>query len=42
MGVMDYILLFLIAGYGIHVLFGRKKKGCCGDCANCGGCDRKK
>lgn len=42
MGVTDYILLGLILGYCLYVLFGRKKKGCCGDCAKCGGCGKKR
>lgn len=38
MGLMDWILIALIAGYGLYILFSKKKKGCCGDCSKCGGC----
>lgn len=41
MGVMDYVLLGLILGYTAYVLFFRKKRGCCGNCARCAGCRKK-
>lgn len=41
MGVMDYAILALILGYGGWCLFGKKKKGCCGNCSGCTGCDRR-
>lgn len=41
MGVMDWILIGLIAAYSIFVLCTKKKKGCCGDCSCCSGCNKK-
>lgn len=38
MGVMDWILLLLIALYMGFVLFSKKKNGCCGDCSQCSSC----
>lgn len=40
MGLMDWILIALIGAYSLHILFSKKKKGCCGDCSKCGGCKR--
>lgn len=42
MGVMDWILLLLIVGYGCFVLLTKKKGGCCGDCSQCSSCKSKK
>ena len=38
MGVMDIAILVLIVAYTAYIIFGRKKKGCCGDCSKCCGC----
>ena len=41
MGIMDWILIAIIAAYFGYVLFFRKQKGCCGDCSQCSSCYRK-
>lgn len=41
MGLIEWILIVLIAGYSLYVLFGKKKKGCCGDCSQCSTCNQK-
>lgn len=38
MGLMDWILLVPVLVYSLYVIFGKKKKGCCGDCSKCSGC----
>ena len=41
MNWLDWGLITLIAGYSLHILLSRKKKGCCGDCSKCSGCKEK-
>ncbi len=38
MGVMDWILLLLIALYTGFVIFSKKKNNCCGNCSQCSSC----
>jgi hypothetical protein len=40
MGVIDWILILLIAGYACYVIFSKKKSGCCGDCSRCSNCHK--
>ena len=43
MKLFEILLLVLIAAYCAYVIFGKKKRCCCGDCAKCQGCaDRDK
>lgn len=37
----EILLVVLIAAYCLYVIFGKKKHGCCGDCAKCQGCKSK-
>ena len=41
MGIMDWILLLLIALYMGFVLFSKKNKSCCGDCSKCSSCQKR-
>lgn len=41
MGVMDWILLLLIALYTGFVLLSKKKNSCCGDCSQCSNCQKR-
>ena len=37
----DVLLLVLVLSYCTYIIFGKKKRGCCSNCANCSGCGHK-
>lgn len=37
----EILLLVLVAAYCAYVIFGKKKRGCCGDCTRCRDCGNK-
>ncbi len=38
---LEILILVLIAAYCAYIIFGKKKRGCCGDCRACQGCAEK-
>ncbi len=44
MNLLEIGLMVLIIGYCAYILFGKKKRGCSGNCAGCSccGCKEKK
>ena len=39
MSAADYGILLIIGIYLAYIIFGKKRRSCCGDCGSCRGCE---